>query len=160
MREPELQRWITMKPEEKLRYPLTDEIASTIDRFYFNHYCQCFRRGAFARANSSMCVLPVDLINSVPIQYTILFRPMMNMCGMFLEYDSDQIHWFLPFMQDDHGEFLLKFLSGRSSDRASEMTDIASILYLLSEQLTKNDFTRLTDLAAVGLLSPLLNLCY
>ncbi|KAG6821079.1 hypothetical protein H0H93_007238 [Arthromyces matolae] len=54
MREHEMQEWIALKPEEKLRHPLTEDIASTIDRFYFNHYCQCFRRGAFARANSSM----------------------------------------------------------------------------------------------------------
>ncbi|KAG6919956.1 hypothetical protein DXG01_013305 [Tephrocybe rancida] len=60
MREPELQGWIAMKPEEKLICPLSDELAGAIDRFYFNHYCQCFRRGAFARANSSI--------------------PMMNMC--------------------------------------------------------------------------------
>ncbi|RDB24282.1 hypothetical protein Hypma_008733 [Hypsizygus marmoreus] len=61
MREPELQEWVSkMKPEDKKNYVLTDEIAAAIDRFFFNHYCQSFRRGAFARANSSI--------------------PMMNMC--------------------------------------------------------------------------------
>lgn len=55
MREPELQDWVyRMKPEEKRQHPLTEEIALAIDRFYFNHYCQQFRSGAFARANSSM----------------------------------------------------------------------------------------------------------
>lgn len=55
MREPELQQWVTIqKPEEKKKYPLTEEIESAIDRFYFNHYCNVFRSGAFARANSSM----------------------------------------------------------------------------------------------------------
>jgi hypothetical protein len=55
MREPELQDWVSkMKPEEKKVFPLTEEISLAIDRFYFNHYCQSFRSGAFARANSSM----------------------------------------------------------------------------------------------------------
>lgn len=55
MREPELQDWVSkMKPEEKKNFPLSEEMALAIDRFYFNHYCQAFRRGAFARANSSM----------------------------------------------------------------------------------------------------------
>ena len=53
--EPEMQEWLKLnKPEEKMSYPLTDEIESAIDRFHFNHYCQSFRSGAFARANSSM----------------------------------------------------------------------------------------------------------
>jgi hypothetical protein len=57
MREPELQDWVSQaKPESKIDYPLTDEIAFAIDRYYFNHYCRTFRSGAFARANSSMYV--------------------------------------------------------------------------------------------------------
>lgn len=52
-----MQDWIAMKPEEKLNYPMTRAIAFAIDRFLFKHYCQAFRRGAFARANSSMCVI-------------------------------------------------------------------------------------------------------
>ncbi|KAJ7172632.1 hypothetical protein C8R46DRAFT_158797 [Mycena filopes] len=51
-REPELQDWINSKPTDRKRYPLTDEISSAIDRFYFNHYCSQWRTGAFARANS------------------------------------------------------------------------------------------------------------
>ena len=55
--EPEMQEWLRLKsPEERRNYPLTMEIKSAIDRFYFNHYCQSFRGGAFARANSSMYV--------------------------------------------------------------------------------------------------------
>ena len=62
-REPELQDWVTKtKPEERKAYPLTDEIREAIDRFFFNHYCQQFRSGAFARANCSMCVLKLSLI--------------------------------------------------------------------------------------------------
>lgn len=44
----------TKTPEKKKHYVLTDEMRFAIDRFYFNHYCQTFRSGAFARANSSM----------------------------------------------------------------------------------------------------------
>lgn len=54
-REPELQGWVSkMKPEERKQFPLTEEIKTCVDRFFFNHYCQSFRRGAFARANSSI----------------------------------------------------------------------------------------------------------
>ncbi|KAI0253869.1 hypothetical protein BJV78DRAFT_1189908 [Lactifluus subvellereus] len=57
-REPELQEWINHpKHEAKKQYPLTQEILTAIDRFYFNHYCQIFRSGAFARANSSIPML-------------------------------------------------------------------------------------------------------
>jgi hypothetical protein len=53
--EPEMQEWLKLKnPEKKMNYSLTEEIESAIDRFYFNHYCQTFRSGAFARAISSM----------------------------------------------------------------------------------------------------------
>ncbi|KAI0373303.1 hypothetical protein BV20DRAFT_938217 [Pilatotrama ljubarskyi] len=58
IREPELQDWVTQtKPEAKRNYVLSDEMALAIDRFYFNHYCQSFRSGAFARANSTIPML-------------------------------------------------------------------------------------------------------
>ena len=54
-REPELQEWLNHpKPEEKKQFRLTQDILYAMDRFYFNHYCEVFRSGAFARANSSM----------------------------------------------------------------------------------------------------------
>lgn len=56
VQEPEMQKWLKLKKPEKMNYPLTEEIVSAIDRFHFNHYCQSFRSGAFARANSSMYV--------------------------------------------------------------------------------------------------------
>lgn len=60
MREPEMQEWVSgMKPEEKKRCKLTEEMSTALDRFFFNHYCHAFRSGAFARANSSMYV-PLD----------------------------------------------------------------------------------------------------
>jgi len=57
MREADMQDWVKLKPNEKKNCPMSEAMALTIDRFYFNHYCQAFRRGAFARANSSMCVI-------------------------------------------------------------------------------------------------------
>lgn len=54
MREFEMQDWVSKNPEEKKVYPLSGEMETAIDRFFFNHYCQSFRSGAFARANCSM----------------------------------------------------------------------------------------------------------
>ncbi|KAH7340971.1 hypothetical protein B0J17DRAFT_653550 [Rhizoctonia solani] len=55
MREPELQAYIGLKTaKEKISAPLTDDVAFAIDRFYFSHYCLEFRRGMFAKANSSI----------------------------------------------------------------------------------------------------------
>ncbi|KAF9452283.1 hypothetical protein P691DRAFT_795246 [Macrolepiota fuliginosa MF-IS2] len=69
IREPEMQGWVSkMKPEERKQHPLTEEIRACIDRFLFNHYCHCFRRGAFARANSSI--------------------PMINMCDLIDGFGS------------------------------------------------------------------------
>ncbi|TFK27403.1 plasma membrane protein [Coprinopsis marcescibilis] len=76
MREPEMQEWVArMKPEEKKAFPLTEEISLAIERFFFNHYCQHFRSGAFARANSSI--------------------PMLNMCD-----DHDLIDGFGSYPDD------------------------------------------------------------
>lgn len=63
MREPEMHEWVSlMKPEEKKRCQLTEEMSIALDRFFFNHYCHAFRSGAFARANCSMYV-PLDSIS-------------------------------------------------------------------------------------------------
>lgn len=60
VREPEMQDWVTTKGGDKKKtFPLSEEMRFAIDRFYFNHYCQVFRNGAFARANSSMCVVSI-----------------------------------------------------------------------------------------------------
>ncbi|KAF7304654.1 C-CAP/cofactor C-like domain-containing protein [Mycena kentingensis (nom. inval.)] len=52
-----LLEWVTSKPEDRKTRAVTDEIATAIDRFYFSHYCTHFRRGAFARANSTIPML-------------------------------------------------------------------------------------------------------
>lgn len=58
VREPEMQDWVTTKGGDKKKtFPLSEEMRFAIDRFYFNHYCQVFRNGAFARANSSIPML-------------------------------------------------------------------------------------------------------
>jgi hypothetical protein len=102
MRETALQDWINKKPEDKNSYPVTESIAFAIDRFFFKHYCQSFRRGAFARANSSMWAIlsPVKSCLLNP-----LASPMINMCGML------QLPIFLPcvngILSDDHGEYFV-----------------------------------------------------
>ncbi|KAJ2936438.1 hypothetical protein H1R20_g654, partial [Candolleomyces eurysporus] len=89
MREPELQDWVRKsKPEDKKSYPLTPEIESTIDRFFFNHYCQHFRSGAFARANSSI--------------------PMLNMCD-----DHDLIDGFGSYPDDLQNAPVFKAVGSR-----------------------------------------------
>ncbi|KAF5386786.1 hypothetical protein D9615_001876 [Tricholomella constricta] len=111
MREPELQEWISrMKPEEKRRFALTDEIAATIDRFYFNHYCQSFRRGAFARANSSMCtndeyvwydidvpengILTEVLFQTITVKFAVLSISTMQLTIRLTYVDTDIIDGF------------------------------------------------------------------
>jgi hypothetical protein len=66
-REPEMQEWITHRSKkEKMSYRLKQEMLDAIDRFYFNHYCESFRNGAFARANCSMYVsLVLHLADSI-----------------------------------------------------------------------------------------------
>jgi len=55
IREPELQPWVLTKdPQARIAFQLTSEIEEAIDRFLFTHYCNAFRQGAFARANSSI----------------------------------------------------------------------------------------------------------
>ena len=52
-----MQGWVKhQSKKEKMNYLLKQDMLDAIDRFYFNHYCQSFRSGAFARANSSMYV--------------------------------------------------------------------------------------------------------
>ncbi|KAN0064036.1 hypothetical protein ACQY0O_003642 [Thecaphora frezii] len=51
VREPEIEPWSKEKDAKKrMATPLTDEIRTAIDRYMFNHYCDWFGSGAFARA--------------------------------------------------------------------------------------------------------------
>lgn len=69
-----MQEWVhRMKPEQKRVQVLTEEMASAIDRFFFNHYCVSFRSGAFARANSSMYVYL-----TAPFNYANISSPKTN----------------------------------------------------------------------------------
>ena len=85
VREPEMQDWVNQtKAENKKNYRLTDEMAIAIDRFFFNHYCQSFRSGAFARANSTMYV---SFFGDRMLGFAdmwLLHRPMLNMLGTVL----------------------------------------------------------------------------
>lgn len=73
----EMQEWVTEPQSNKRKkLPLTERVALAIDRFYFNHYCQAFRRGAFARANCSMYVYSTPTLTSLTLN-----RPMLNISG-------------------------------------------------------------------------------
>lgn len=96
-REPEMQVWVSqLKPEERLTYPLTNEIDEAIDRFYFNHYCQCFRSGAFARANSSIPMMNMcddhDLIDGFGS-----YPDDMQRAPVFRHIGARGFHWYLLF---------------------------------------------------------------
>ncbi|KAM6500879.1 hypothetical protein JOM56_003893 [Amanita muscaria] len=82
MYEPEMQDWVALKPEEKRVYQLTEQITKALDRFFFHHYCQQFRHGAFARANCSI--------------------PMLNMCD---DHGTFSIHETLPDTIDGFGSY-------------------------------------------------------
>lgn len=50
-REPELEPWMNCKTEEaKIAFTMTDSMWAAMDRFFFNHYTNWFRSGAFGQA--------------------------------------------------------------------------------------------------------------
>jgi hypothetical protein len=58
LHEPELRDWVDeSNMSKKAKMPLTPEIKSTLDRFYFNKYCSWFRSGAFGLAMSRIPLL-------------------------------------------------------------------------------------------------------
>ncbi|KAI0691176.1 hypothetical protein BC835DRAFT_1407314 [Cytidiella melzeri] len=104
IREPEMQEWVSTKlSDKKKNFPLSEEMRFAIDRFYFNHYCQVFRSGAFARANSSIPMLnmldPDDLMGS-PVFKTIgsrgYFFFLLFQCFINVETDGLDV-WRHPF---------------------------------------------------------------
>ncbi|WVQ79519.1 hypothetical protein IAT38_001618 [Cryptococcus sp. DSM 104549] len=104
-REPELQGWINAPDRKsKLAYPLTDEMRSAIDRFYFNHYCKIFRSNAFGRANCSIPMVNMlddhDLIDGFgTYDDETQSSPVMSFVG------SRGYFWFLIFqlfINDEH----------------------------------------------------------
>ncbi|KAI9511315.1 hypothetical protein F5148DRAFT_1274284 [Russula earlei] len=96
-REPELQHWINHSdPEGKKQCRLTQEILSAIDRFYFNHYCEVFRSGAFARANSTM-------IGSRGYFFYLLFQCFINVS---IDGFDDRSHVFKSTIIGGPGAFV------------------------------------------------------
>lgn len=74
IREPELQDWVLIRDlQTRINYKITQEMEDAIDRFLFTHYCNAFRQGAFARANSSMYVFHLFSTrlfhNNSPVQW-------------------------------------------------------------------------------------------
>ena len=85
-----MRQWASFKsdPKKKLHFLMSPEMKLCIDRFFFNHYCQAFRRGAFARANCSMWAIFIIISDIQVVCWSRIDRPMLNMCN-------------------DHGEFVL-----------------------------------------------------
>ncbi|KZT44122.1 hypothetical protein SISSUDRAFT_1111790 [Sistotremastrum suecicum HHB10207 ss-3] len=55
IKEPEMQEWVRLKTaRDRIGCSLSDEIKTAIDRFFFNHYCNAFQKGAFAKANGAI----------------------------------------------------------------------------------------------------------
>lgn len=55
VREPEMQEWLNLpRPELKLKYQITPEMRSAMDRYFFSHYVRQYQAGAFARATASI----------------------------------------------------------------------------------------------------------
>lgn len=53
-KEPEMQHWNSLKGTERMNTPLSEDIKIAIDRFMFNHYCDWFGGGAFAKTISQI----------------------------------------------------------------------------------------------------------
>jgi hypothetical protein len=97
-REPEMQEWVTHRSKkEKMSFRLKQEMLDAIDRFYFNHYCEAFRSGAFARANSSMYVC-LDLCLGDLIVRTI--------CKPYVEHARSVNAQIYPMLRDNFHSYL------------------------------------------------------
>ncbi|KAG5652343.1 hypothetical protein H0H81_005364 [Sphagnurus paluster] len=100
MREPELQEWVSgMKPDEKQRYIITEEMSSAIDRFYFNHYCASFRRDPHELQQSSM----FRRIGERGYFYFLLFQCFIN---PGLDGYSDNNHVSKSIITGDDGPYV------------------------------------------------------
>lgn len=97
--EPEMQPWTTCKdPKERMAMPLTDEIATCIDRYLFNHYCDWFGTGTFAKTIASIPMMNMlddhDLIDGFgTYPDELMMAPIFNAIG------SKGYFWYLIFQQ-------------------------------------------------------------
>jgi hypothetical protein len=45
-----MQDWVTCKdPKERMQMQMSDKISACMERYFFNHYCEWFGRGSFAK---------------------------------------------------------------------------------------------------------------
>lgn len=64
-KEPELGDWLTEKDQVKKKQAvMTTSMATALDRFFFSHYCNWFRSGAFGKAISCIPMLSMYVLTS------------------------------------------------------------------------------------------------
>ncbi|GAC98403.1 plasma membrane protein [Pseudozyma hubeiensis SY62] len=87
VREPEMQEWNNQSdPKKRMKMPLTDEIRTCIDRYMFNHYCEWFGGGSFAKSIAQIPMINMlddhDLIDGFGTYPDDLMRaPVFNYVG-------------------------------------------------------------------------------
>ncbi|PWN50901.1 hypothetical protein IE53DRAFT_386792 [Violaceomyces palustris] len=87
VKEPELHEWSNEKdPKARMATPLTQEIKTCIDRFYFNHYCEWFGSGSFAKTIARIPMVNMlddhDLIDGFgTYPDELMFAPVFNAIG-------------------------------------------------------------------------------
>lgn len=94
-----MQEWVNEKdPHKRMAMPLTGEIATTIDRYMFNHYIEWFGTGSFSKVIASVPMMNMlddhDLIDGFGTYPSELMKaPVFNAIG------SRGIFWYLIFQQ-------------------------------------------------------------
>ena len=86
VREPEMQEWNHQDSKKRMESPLTDEVRTCIDRYMFNHYCEWFGGGSFAKTIAQIPMINMlddhDLIDGFGTYPDDLMRaPVFNHVG-------------------------------------------------------------------------------
>lgn len=97
--EKELQAWTAEKdPHKRMAMPLTDEIATAIDRYLFNHYVEWFGSGSFSK-----CIAQVPMMNMLDDHDLIdgfgTYPDDLMMAPIFNAIGSKGYFWYLIFQQ-------------------------------------------------------------
>lgn len=96
-KEPELSSWLTEKDQEiKKRAELTDPMRIALDRFFFSHYCNWFRSGAFGKAIS--CIPMINMLDDHDlIDGFGSYPPDLQLSPVFSAIGNRGYFWYLLF---------------------------------------------------------------
>ncbi|KAH9819014.1 hypothetical protein DFH28DRAFT_957331 [Melampsora americana] len=124
-KEPELADWLTEKDQQKkVQALMTPSMSLALDRFFFSHYCNWFRSGAFGKAISCIPMLNmlddhdiIDGFGSYPdeLQYSAVFSTIGSR-GYF---------WYLLFQL-----FIVDETDGIFNDSSNQHSEVHSSLIL------------------------------